>query len=186
MSAKDLHPWDDSFWLANKILLKSVTLKALCIFNRIFFLHQIAYASSGYHRWSCEFASRSGEVCSMQHTLCDKVHQWRSMSVVFFGYSWFIHQLSSPLRYNDMTEILLTVALKHTPLFSSYCFCNMSKLYLRFTYQQRCPENEKHNSDCYDKDHHVSVCGSGDSVCIKKNTTCNRIPAHTIHGQNIC
>jgi hypothetical protein len=53
----------------------------------------------------------------MQHTLCNKVYQWRSMSVVFFGYSWLIHQLSSPLRYNDMTEILLTVALKHTPFF---------------------------------------------------------------------
>jgi hypothetical protein len=118
--------WDDSFWLANKIWFKSVTLKAWCIFNRIFFLHQIAYASSGYHHWNCEFVSRSGEVCSMQHYVIKFISDLR-MSVTFFGYSGFIHQLSSPLRYNDMTEILLTVAFKHTPFFSSNCFCNMSK-----------------------------------------------------------
>jgi hypothetical protein len=143
------------------------------------------YAISAYHYWSCEFESRSGEVCSMQHYVIKFISDLR-MSVTFFGYSGFIHQLSSPLRYNDMTEILLTVALKHTPFFSSNCFCNMSKLYLRFTYQQRCPENEKHNSDCYDKDHHVSVYESGDLFSIKKNTTCNRIPAHTAHCQTIC
>jgi hypothetical protein len=53
------------------------------------------------------------------------------------------------------------------------------------TYQQRRPENEKHNCDCDDKDHHVSVYESRDSFSIKKNTTCNGIPAHTAHCQNI-
>ena len=49
------------------------------------------YAISGYHYKRCEFESRSGKVCSMQHYVIS-LSMTCYMSVVFSRYSGVLHQ----------------------------------------------------------------------------------------------
>jgi hypothetical protein len=49
------------------------------------------YAISAYHHHHCEFESRSGKVYSMQHYVIN-LSVTCHMSVVFSGYSSFLHQ----------------------------------------------------------------------------------------------
>ena len=110
-----LHIWNDSLdWL------KKNRIKIFHIENMVYFQKNNFPSSNCLCNWSCEFASRSGEVCSMQHYVIKFVSDLRQVGV-FSGNSGFLHRQSWPPRY--MTEILLKGVL-NPHLFSSSCFCN--------------------------------------------------------------
>jgi hypothetical protein len=115
MSAKILHIWNDRLdWL------KKNRIKIFHVENMVYFQQNNFPSSNCLCNWSCEFASRSGEVCSMQHYVIKHVSDLRQVGV-FSGYSGFLHRQSWPPRY--MTEILLKGVL-NPHFFSSSCFCN--------------------------------------------------------------
>jgi hypothetical protein len=66
------------------------------------------YAISAYYYWSCEFESRSGEVCSMQHYVIKFISDLRQVG----GFPRELRFSSTnTIDRHDIAEILLKVAL---------------------------------------------------------------------------
>ena len=120
-SGKDVHVWlnKQQIWPAWKysstFLFKCTIVQIHVTLNRnrgrrdhMVVSVTTTYVISAYHHWSCEFESRSWRV--LNTTVRDKVCQW------FMAHLWFSPRTTvsstNKTDSNDITEILLKVALK--------------------------------------------------------------------------